>query len=122
MRMSFRRGARSSTGRNSMNKLSIVSPKLVLRFTLAHSISIANDILKAMKKDEGGLSTVLILDNRAATHSKLKNLRAALSDGQRMIRLAKDKCTVGDVLKCFKTLKLRFLGLSPCWPSVAVDG
>ena len=37
---------------------------------------------------------VAVLDNRAATYSKLGNLRAALNDGRQMIQQEKSNCSV----------------------------
>lgn len=37
---------------------------------------------------------ISVLDNRAATYTALGNLRAALSDGHKMIRLNKTNCVV----------------------------
>lgn len=47
---------------------------------------------KAISQD--AKAPVAVLDNRAATYTKLGNLRAALNDGRQMIQQEKTKCSV----------------------------
>lgn len=49
-------------------------------------------VLKVIGRDTN--APITVLDNRAATHTKLDNLQAALSDSHKMMRQDKSNCIV----------------------------
>ena len=65
--------------------------KSFIRFT-----DFANNMFQAIPKN--GETSLSVLDNRAATYTKLRDLRAALKDGHRMIRQDKTDSVVCQAL------------------------